>query len=227
MSENKNSIIVDGFSFVSEAEAAQAQKEVEGIAYIRDKVEMDNPQMVLQIYNGMVQQGLFETAVGYTYLKELQGYLITIPYINQEEILPVPVVHPAFLAEAERKTALKETPAKKKESSVKKRETPGRKRQLGKKRPNKNNVSSKRKETRKAAPAGWELRARIMTVISIVLAVCVVGMFVIQMTSGSTNILNYENKIIDKYEQWEQELEEREAALTQRERESGNSGREE
>jgi biopolymer transport protein ExbB/TolQ len=69
-----------------------------------------------------------------------------------------------------------------------------------------------------------KLRAGIATGISIALAVCVIGMFAIQMTTGSVNILNYENEIINKYEKWEQELSEREAAVRELELENGISG---
>jgi predicted PurR-regulated permease PerM len=52
----------------------------------------------------------------------------------------------------------------------------------------------------------------------VLLAVTIVGMFVITYASGnSMNIYNYEQQVIDKYEAWEQELDEREADLTKRE----------
>ena len=51
---------------------------------------------VLEIYNKMVKQELFETAVGFTYLKELQEYLIQNPSINNSDILPISVTHPVL-----------------------------------------------------------------------------------------------------------------------------------
>lgn len=56
-------------------------------------------------------------------------------------------------------------------------------------------------------------RCRILLSVNIVLIIIVIAMFAISLTSGSTTILNYETKIINKYEEWEQELDEREAAL--------------
>ena len=50
-----------------------------------------------------------------------------------------------------------------------------------------------------------------------ILAVSVIGMFIVASTSDSSTIINYENKLIDKYAAWEQELDEREAALKERE----------
>lgn len=49
--------------------------------------------------------------------------------------------------------------------------------------------------------------------INIALCIVIIAMFIITNTSGNINILNYENKIIDKYEQWEIELTQREEAL--------------
>lgn len=60
---------------------------------------------------------------------------------------------------------------------------------------------------------------RITLFLSIVFAVIIVGMFTITYLSGkSTNIINYENEIIDKYVEWEQELNEREEQLEKREK---------
>lgn len=197
MAENNKTIIVDGFAFSDEAEAQQAKKEKEGITYISGKMDMEQPQMVLEIYNKMVEEALFETIVGETYLKELRDYLVSIPYLKQEEILPVPVTHRQESGSVSRPVVRK--PAAKKQT----------------------------KRENKQTAHDWEWRAKLMTGVSIVLAVCVIAMFAIQMSVGSPNILNYENKIIDKYAQWEQQLEEREAAVREREKQAGSFGQEE
>lgn len=96
MSEKKNGIMINGFCFENEEEAAQAKKEADGVRYLREKINTDAPESVLGIYNKMIQQRLFETAVGYTYLGELQEYLKSIPFIDAEAILPIPVQHPVL-----------------------------------------------------------------------------------------------------------------------------------
>ena len=54
---------------------------------------------------------------------------------------------------------------------------------------------------------------------AIVFAVAIIGMFSITYLSGNNiNIINYENELIDKYSSWEAELEAREAALEEKER---------
>ena len=53
-------------------------------------------------------------------------------------------------------------------------------------------------------------------VTSLILLISVVSMMLLAATSDNVNILNYENKLIDKYSSWEQELEEREQAVKER-----------
>lgn len=141
---------------------------------------------VLEIYNKMVKQELFETAVGFTYLKELQEYLIQNPSINNSDILPISVTHPV----------LEESLRKKLGISAK-------------------NRASEKKASKKTD--GYRKKYEITLFISVILAVSVIGMFIVASTSDSPTIINYENKLIDKYAAWEQELDEREAALKERE----------
>lgn len=42
-------------------------------------MNMDNPQMVQEIYQRIMAQELFHTPIGYAYLKELQDYLKGLP----------------------------------------------------------------------------------------------------------------------------------------------------
>lgn len=185
-SRNKNNNIVNGFFFENDAEAVQAGKEADGIRYIREKTDMDNPEMVLHVYNKMIQQNLFETAVGFSYLKDLQEYLQSIPFIRKEDIRPIPVQHPILLESLKRnrRAEAKKKPEKKKPQVVN---------------------------------ADYKMRYRMMRALSIVLAICVAAMFAITATTDNATILNYETQLIDKYEAWEQELTEREAALLERE----------
>lgn len=198
--------IIDGFSFSSASEALQAAKETEGIRYIQQKTELDDPGMVLQIYNKMVSQELFETAVGYTYLKGLQDYLLDIPEIPDEDILPIPVHHPSFQKEIYEE---EQQPAETADKRDEEKEEPVVK------------ITEKTRKDSKIVHIDYKKRYQVMTVVSSVLAVCIIAMFIIAGTSGSIHILNYENRLIDKYEAWERELEQREAAVTEREQQLG------
>lgn len=183
---DKKTVKINGFVFTDEAEAEQAKKEAKGIHYVEERADMHHPETVLEIYNKMVKQELFETAIGYTYLKELQEYLIQNPTINNADILPIYVTHPML------------------EESLKKKLRISAKHQ-----------SDEKKKQGKAD--GYRKKYEITLFISVILAISIIGMFIIASTSDSPTILNYENKLIDKYAEWEQELDEREAALNERE----------
>ena len=57
--------------------------------------------------------------------------------------------------------------------------------------------------------------------IAFILAVCVVAMFAITATTNNTTVLNYENQLIDKYEAWEERLDQRQEAIEAKEKELG------
>ena len=175
---DKKTVKINGFVFTDEAEAEQAKKEAQGIHYVEERADMHHPETVLEIYNKMVKQELFETAIGYTYLKD--------PAINNADILPIYVTHPML------------------EESLKKKLRISAKHQ-----------SDEKKKQGKAD--GYRKKYEITLFISVILAISIIGMFIIASTSDSPTILNYENKLIDKYAEWEQELDEREAALNERE----------
>lgn len=196
---NKNSVVTGGFVFENEAEAAQAAKEAEGIKYIKSKTDMDNPEMVLQIYNKMIQQNLFETAVGFAYLKDLQDYLISIPYVAKDAVLPITVRHKALEASIRKKLKLSAR------AKISQKKAPGEKVQkpMGK------------RET------AYRTKFRVTLFLAVIMAVSMAGMFVITASSNNLNILNYENEVINRYEDWERQLVEREAAIEEREAELG------
>lgn len=56
-------------------------------------------------------------------------------------------------------------------------------------------------------------RLKVAIVTNVILVLIIITMFVITTTSNNINILNYQEKIEDKYASWEQELTERENAL--------------
>ena len=76
-------------------------------------------------------------------------------------------------------------------------------------------LAAKEKEELKKQPVSYiykELFYLTLT-LCIVFMIAIVCMFFITSTSNNINILNYENQIIDKYSQWEQELSDREQEL--------------
>lgn len=64
-------------------------------------------------------------------------------------------------------------------------------------------------ETRSA----YKKRLKLSVTFNIVLVVVIIVMFAIANTTNNVNILNYETQLINKYELWEQELQQREDSL--------------
>ena len=46
----KNRIVVNGFAFTDRQTAQKAMKEAESIQYVKEKLDMKNPRMVLEMY---------------------------------------------------------------------------------------------------------------------------------------------------------------------------------
>ena len=92
-----------GFVFRTKKEAELAQREIEGTKYLRQKLDMENPNAVFSIYQNLIEQDLFETPVGYCFLKELRDYLLMIPAISNEEVLAIPIRYPQTEEEEKKK----------------------------------------------------------------------------------------------------------------------------
>ena len=82
-------------------------------------------------------------------------------------------------------------------------------------------VIRKREKPAETGPSDAQVpkkRSPVLIFFVVVLSAALIGMFVIAFLSrDNVNILNYENAIIDKYEDWEKDLEERERAIREKE----------
>lgn len=168
--------IVDGYVFRSPEAAKQARKELEGIRFVKKQMDTKSPETVLRVYNQILQEKLFHTVVGYSFLRELQEYLKCSPEIDDEYIRALDVKDGYMQGEA-------------------------------------------------SAHSGEEEKIKhqlsVSFIANIILVLLVVAMMVLMHFSDNATILNYENKIIDRYEHWEKELQEREKAVKEKEKELG------
>ncbi|MCR4673499.1 MAG: hypothetical protein K5675_00690 [Lachnospiraceae bacterium] len=167
--------IVDGFMFHSEEEYQSALKEQKAVTYLKQQMSGKNATEILRIYNQLLEQKLFHTEVGYSFLHDIYVSLQIQKTIPNNEI-------PAIDIERKVEKVPEKTPVKKERNS-----------------------SSSQVKT--------------LRVMVIALLVVVVGMFVITLTGSNPTILDYETKIQNKYATWEQQLTEREAAVSKREAE--------
>lgn len=68
-------------------------------------------------------------------------------------------------------------------------------------------------------------KLKVSMTLNIILVIVIIAMFVISTTGNNVNIINYEEKIIDKYAKWEEELTERENVLREQRITAGESER--
>ncbi|MCR4955356.1 MAG: hypothetical protein K6A30_01560 [Lachnospiraceae bacterium] len=209
MAEQREQFIVDGYVFETESQATQAKRELEGVRYMKERLDMSDPEAVLSIYNRILRDKMFSTPVGYAFLRELQEYLQTSLAIKESEILPLNFQPVIQRAAQEDKEAIKLQKEKNREKH-KQEERMRKKKQ-------------RRKKREKINEDGERYRSLFINslIVNIALAIVVVALFVIMHFSNIPTILNYENKLIDRYETWEQELDKREKLIERYEEKYG------
>ena len=185
-----------GFAFPDEKMMEKALKEAEGIRYVKNSADLTDPQVVFNVYRQMVNQRLFETPVGYSFLYELQENLWTNPAISNDTIPPIPVAAVSKDAPAAQRARAEQPP------SVPRIRT---------------EVKTKIVHKTEVKNVDYKIKFKAGMSVCAVLLLIVIGMFAVTATSGNINIVNYENALIEKYEHWETQLNEREEKLRERE----------
>lgn len=189
-------INVSGFLFEDEEIAAQARREEEGVRFIKEKSSLKSTEAVLKLYTTILQQNLFQTPVGLRFLMELQGMLLNSG-MNKEEIPTLDVA--SFVAAPQ---------VEDKKFSAKKRE------------PRQKLHPVKNLNSKVESSGGYKQAFYVALFFAIVFGLSVIGMFVIaEVSSNNVNIINYEEKLIDKYEQWHNDLKDKEEQLKDWEKE--------
>lgn len=208
----KKKIVVEGFAFTEKEMAKKAFREAENVQYIRDNLDMENPWMVLEMYRKLTAEKVFQTPVGIMFLKELWNYLSNIPEFQGEELEPISfpeLLSPVGISKQEKK--LQEDFSRQEEIAVEYEE------KLEQEKQKRRTVESKQIRTENKLKDNKKyLRFSILG--NIFLIFVVIGMIVITLLDEHPNIINYENKIIDKYTKWEQELEKREQEVKELEK---------
>jgi len=192
---------VDGYQFDSKADYEQALREQSTIKNIREKMNLSDPKIVLSLYNQAVSKRTFKTPVGYAFLKKLRDALISSGIVDDSTLNCVPVVAEEALASARKRTS---KAADKKTSAVSSR-----------------GVSDSRLQTQ------YENEKKRRIALSFVVAgliAAIVGIFVLTFRSKYSYITyftdyetNIRNEVIDEYEEWKQQLDDKEKELDERE----------
>lgn len=191
MEEENNGIHINGF-FYQDSEAGEvAKREDKAVTYLRDQCLNAS---VLLIYNKLLDSGLFKTETGIVFLHQLQESLKMESTIDPLLIKDIPVSRE--ISDAEKEKALKKREWEKQYND---------------------NVLKKKDEI----ISSCKIRTRIAFLFCAVCVAAIIAMFVILNSSKSPTIINYENKILDKYSTWEEKLDAREKAVREKENKLG------
>ena len=205
---------IGGYIFDDENKARKAAKELKAVEYILGQIKDADEKGVLTVYKKLLNQRLFSTEIGMSFLSQLRQNLVASGAFTEEEIPPVySLDEPNKGVEAGSDS--KSEPTDKVVRKQNDEPQPSKKTKAKKEKADKSNVQ-------KAGADSSEVRRlrivnRFLLVLCITLLLCVIGMFYVSTTINSPTILNYEEKLIDKYSSWEQDLTEREKALKEKE----------
>lgn len=192
-------VVIDGYEFQNPEDAKIANEELAKVNALHSKIDENNLAALKAVYIKAVEQNIFETQIGLTYLKNVRNYLISMGALKENEA-PIPVLYT--------KSILRD------KSSHNAAEIEALKERL------KNDAEQKiQAEKAKADKAQKACRQR--TILCAVLFCMVLLMFAISMTGNNPTILNYKSAILNQYAEWEQQLTERENKIREKEAELG------
>ena len=235
-------MVVDGFLFMDEKAAQKARQEEDSIRYVKDRLDMSNPRMVQEMYHKLLAERVFETPVGLLYLKDLQDYLVSAPEMAGEQIEAIPLLaanvpqpagqakagqatapQPAGQAKAGQATApqpagqVKAGQALTPPAAARQQETLEWYAEKLEESRQQERLSEYRRRRAEERAKDSRKRLRLCLLFALFMGLVTVGVGAVTMTDQNPNIINYENKIIEKYQDWEADLENREEALKQKE----------
>ncbi|MCI5937593.1 MAG: hypothetical protein MRZ36_06345 [Eubacterium sp.] len=182
------------------------QKEEEFIQQIRSNMELSDPKVALKIYNKIVTENLLITEKGFEFLTELKKTIVDSGLISEDMLPALPVADKQPNGASGEAEDDKET----KPGTEKKNKT--------------SQISTGRAGYYKRLYEGQVLLNKKLKIALAAMIIILAGFTFINLKfeySIFTYFTNYkakmEEELIDKYENWESELEEREQQLEQKE----------
>ena len=88
-------VSIEHFSFESREVYDKAEKEYAFILQIQNNVDLTVGKNALKVYNKAVSDKMFETAVGYCFLNELRKIIVETGAVPEEALEDIPVKEPA------------------------------------------------------------------------------------------------------------------------------------
>ena len=197
---------IGGYIFDDENKAKEAAKELKAVEYILGQIRDSDEKAVLTVYKKLLNQRMFSTEIGMSFLAQLRQNLLDSEVFTPEDIPPVySLEEPPKDVTPEEKTEDTNSSSDEKVSKAKKEKAD--KKVVAK-------VTNDSSEIKRLKAIN-----KVLLILCIALLLCVLGMFYVSTTINSPTILDYEEKLIDKYSSWEQDLTEREEAIKEKEQE--------
>lgn len=197
---------IGGYIFDDENKAKKAAKELKAVEYILGQIKDSDENAVLTVYKKLLNQRMFSTEIGMSFLAQLRQNLLDSEVFTPEDIPPVySLEEPPKDVTPEEKTEDTNSSSDEKVSKAKKEKAD--KKVVAK-------VTNDSSEIKRLKAIN-----KVLLILCIALLLCVLGMFYVSTTINSPTILDYEEKLIDKYSSWEQDLTEREEAIREKEQE--------
>lgn len=191
--ESDEKMIIEGIAFDNKSEYETAKKELETIQAIERKFPLGNPNVALSVYNKSVSKKSFKTVIGYMFLKRLRDTIVSCGLVSGDVLNPVPLV-----------SGEKSEKSEKTEKSEKAT----------------NKGLSVNSDKYRLLYISEKKTKHILMAVVIALAISIIAIFAFTLKSKYSYITyftDYENNIreevVNEYEQWENELKEREEAL--------------
>lgn len=90
MEKRENDLVVEGYRFATVADAETARMELKKIENLEQRLDYRRPQNVLLVYNRAVDNRVFLTPVGFSYLQKMQRELLKWG-VPADKVRPVPL----------------------------------------------------------------------------------------------------------------------------------------
>ena len=213
---------IGGVIFNDEASAKKAAKELKAVEYILGQLKDADENGVRGVYVKLLDQKLFSTEIGMSFLNQLRQNLLESGAFAEEDIPPVYSLDSEAFDVSSSQSQKEISPDTKIESKIADEVFENTSKKPTKAFAKKASKKPKAKKEKKVLDPEAEIKRlkalnKTLIIICAALLLCVAGMFYVSTTINSPTILNYEQELIDKYSSWEQELTEREQAIREKE----------
>lgn len=192
MDKTNGKYTISGYSFSNKGDYERALKEKEAISYIVANTNMADMKAVLKVYNRSVEKKSFQTVLGFEFVKNMRKNLINSGIVSEDTIQAVPV-QPVSAGKADNSIA--------------------------------QDMAEKYKLAYENEHAGRTIRNMV-----IVFLIVIIGAMMFITYNSKYSVFTYftdyktdmENELVDKYQEWKNQLDEKEKELNEREKALGN-----